>query len=436
MATRVYYCGGYPASAGGSPYGALQNEAASFALANGAANTVTIWDNYSNNYNGEDRIGDASPATTNVLRQHIKFNTTGVGAISSASMSGYGAASASIGISVASYNWGPTFSTSVWVPYSTLSGLTASGSATLTTEGNYSFGSGFSSSVNTTDWSYYVVYATSHASDSAATAAADVAGWALTVIDNSTQNSSVKSSADSSFTPSILGVHQVHLWAGGARSTASSSQEDGGGGGGFVFVEYDVTSYSAITISVAATQTTNAAAGNDSYFNSATTLLAKGGALGLYAPISDFYGDNRRLGGAAQYAQAGGGSRGGAGGAGSGSFATCGMQGTQKGGANSTGGRGGNAGQTDNSSGGAAGTYGVAGQDGTSGTYGGGGGGGGGSGAAGGSGGVPGGGSGGGGNGGDAGNGAAGKMVIYWYQSAAAGFAFSPIRDIKHLLVR
>jgi hypothetical protein len=218
----------------------------------------------------------------------------------------------------------------------------------------------------------------------------------LTITDTTTQGSQTKNGGDTTFTPTVTGLHDLDLWGAGGRPAAASNQERGAGGAAYSFAQYSVTSLSDVTIQVGNTQTTNGTAGDDTWFgsSSAPDPLAKGGTATTKGLASSGRGIVKFDGGDGAAAQGGGGSRGGSGGGSSAGTAAAGANGTA--GSGSSGGAGGTA-PTNGGNGGNGGNSGAVGGTGT----------------------VPGGGAGGGGNGADAGNGAAGKIIVYWYASAA-----------------
>lgn len=211
-------------------------------------------------------------------------------------------------------------------------------------------------------------------------------------------------SANGSFSvPSGVTSIIVEAWGGGGGGRTGGgggTASGGGGGGGYSKKTIAVSAGTNYTISVGA-HVGAGTAGNDSYFDSVSTLLAKGGAAGLIYPGSaaggaaaSGVGDTKYSGGAGGLGNPNGGGAGGAGG----------PDGNGGGGQNADAGQAGGAGSA--GSGGAGGAGGGAGNGGNgtaNATKGGGGGGGGGNNLNGGAGGAPGGAGGGGENGGGAG---------------------------------
>lgn len=242
----------------------------------------------------------------------------------------------------------------------------------------------------------------------------------LTFTDTSTQGSQTLAGGSTSFTPTVTGMHDVEMWGAGGKAATATGAKPGSQGGAYTFGYYNVTSLSSITVSVAATNTTNNSTGASSYWINTSTIQAVGGAAGT--------GTNSGGGGssgiltfsspAGTAAQGGGGSRGGSGGSGSAGTAGNGFAGTP--GSGSSGGIGGSSG---------AGTTGAIGGNGGAG--------GGGAGQAGEA--CGGGGGGGGSSSGANGDGGAGKMIVYWYEYPAAGKAFPPVsmqQLFHHMIMR
>lgn len=85
--------------------------------------------------------------------------------------------------------------------------------------------------------------------------------------------------------PNGVGTIEVECIAGGgsggSSSGTSSGRGAGGQGGGYAWKPVTVTAGTVYTVTVGAQQSTAATIGNDSWFGSTGTILAKGGAAGV-----------------------------------------------------------------------------------------------------------------------------------------------------------
>lgn len=356
-------------------------------------------------------VGQQFTGSTYVVSQlFIQFDLSSVGSISSVTFSARmenDFSTTDFTINVRSYDWGGTVSTADFIDGSLLSANTLLATFDTSTTALNSYQNFVDSALLANVASTYRMMMCSSRTESNTTptgneymgitsrnnTTAYAGPCRLTVVDDSTQSSTTINTGTTSFTPSVVGLHDVDLFGGGARPTLASSQEGSGGGSSYAFYTLTVGSLSSITVSVAAQQNTAATAGNDTTWDTGPVARAKGGVASGAASNSGNLGVIRFSGSNATAAQGGGGSRGGSGGGSSGSAAGNGVAGSA--GSGSAGGAGGIA-PSGGGNGGAGGASGVAGSSGT----------------------VPGGGAGGGGNGADAGNGAAGRIIVYWYTPA------------------